>query len=66
MPTAVAPLRARCPSCRFRFAWPAGVYQGEPERQAPWAACPECHLVARLTPEPPDERWWRYTQAVTA
>ena len=63
MVTAMAPLRARCASCRFRFPWPAGVYQGERDRPAPWVACPNCGIVRRPEPEPLDENWWCYLQA---
>lgn len=66
MTIATAPLRARCPSCRWRFDWPLGVPQGEPERPAPWVACPNCYVVRRLEPEPLDERWWRHLQQLEA
>ena len=65
---ATGPVRARCPSCRHRFAWPAGLGPTGPDglsvgaARAPRVACPACLIVRRLTPEPLDESWWKYLQ----
>jgi len=58
------PVRARCPSCGARWAWPAGA---EPPIFEPFVrpqvSCPKCSLVGPATPEPLDEKWARHMAA---
>lgn len=60
-PVKTGPVRARCAACGARWAWPAGAELPEIEPLVrPQASCPRCSLVGPLTPEPHDERWWRW------
>lgn len=56
--------RARCGSCGHRWPWPPNAPMlGESlfvTVKPPTAACPRCHAVGPLQPEPCDEGWWRY------
>ncbi len=53
-----APRYARCRSCGRRFPWPAGVAPEIDPLCTTQVACPGCHLIIYLAPEPLDETWW--------
>ena len=52
--------RARCSGCDYRWPWPEGAPLPSESPLIPVkVACPKCHQIVPLKPEPFDEGWWK-------
>ena len=65
-PVVKAVARARCPECGHRRPWPDGATPADSPLISVMVACPSCHRIIALSPEPPDEKWWQFVTSSSA